>query len=99
MKSTKGKTFEISTFSEVCNIVNDENIDLLINDFAKWLIYYNELIKRVREENPKETKNIINSKILKSTMIWTDDNKSELTGVSLKTIETGEIFKVDFKNK
>jgi len=97
MESTKGKTFEISTLSEVCNIVNDENIDLLINDFAKWLIYYNELIKRVREENPKETKNIVNSKILKPTMIWTDDNKSELTGVSLKTIETGEIIKVDFK--
>lgn len=96
MKTTKNKTFEISTLSQICDIVNDDNIELLINDFAQWLIYYNETIKQVRKENPN-LKDIENTKILGCNFVWTDDGVNELTGVIIKNNKSGETTKVDFK--
>lgn len=96
MKTTKNKTFEISTLSQICDIVNDDNIELLINDFAQWLIYYNEMIKQVRKENPN-LKDIENTKILGCNFVWTDDGVNELTGVIIKNNKSGEITKVGFK--
>jgi len=55
MEDTKNKTYTIKTLNQICNIVNDDNIELLINDFAQWLIYYNEAIKSVRAKIPNDT--------------------------------------------
>jgi len=87
--STKNKTYDIENLSQICDIVNNDNIELLINDFAKWLIYYNGLMTKVRKENPNLEK-IQNSKIAKCNFVWTDDGKNELTGVIVKNKFTGE---------
>jgi len=96
MKSTKNKNYDISTLSQILDIVNDDNIELLITDFAQWLMYYNETIKKVRKENPDLNK-IENTKIIGCNFLWTDDGVSELTGVIIKNNESGETTKVDFK--
>lgn len=99
MENTENKTYTITTLNQICNIVNDDNIELLINDFAQWLIYYNEAIKAVREKIPNDTEKLKNIEIAKCDFVWTDDGKNELTGVILTENETGKTTKVDFKNK
>ena len=98
MENTKDKTYTIKTLNQICNIVNDDNIELLINDFAQWLIYYNEAIKSVREKIPNDTKNLKNIEIAKCNFVWTDDGENKLTGVVLTENETGKTIKVDFVN-
>jgi len=73
--STKKKPNTITTLNQICNIVNDDNIELLINDFAQWLTWYNSAIKAAREKIPKDTENLKNIQIAKSDFIWTDDGK------------------------
>ena len=96
--STKGKTYNIDNLSQICDIVNDDNIELLINDFAQWLIYYNGVMAKVRKENPELEKKQ-NSKIAKCNFLWTDDGKNELTGVIVKNKKTGETTTTRFKKK
>jgi hypothetical protein len=96
--STKGKTYNIDKLSQICDIVNDDNIELLINDFAGWLIYYNGLMTNVRKENP-DLEKIPNSKIAGCNFLWTDDGKNELTGVIVKNKKTGETTTTRFDKK
>jgi hypothetical protein len=93
---TKNNTYEISTLSQICNLVNDDNIELLINDFAQWLIYYNEAIKAVREKIPNDTEKLKNTEIAKCKFVWTDDGVNELTGVITIDKETGKTTKIGF---
>jgi len=98
MENTKDKTYTIKTLNQICNIVNDDNIELLINDFAQWLIYYNEAIKAVREKIPNDTEKLKNIEIAKCDFVWTDDGKNKMTGVILTENETGKTTKIDFVN-
>ena len=97
--TTKNQTYTIKTLNQICNIVNDDNVELLINDFAQWLIYYNEAIKAVREKIPNDTKNLKNMKIAKCDFVWTDDGKNKLTGVILTENETGKTTKIDLQQE
>jgi hypothetical protein len=81
IKSTKNKTYEISKLSQICNIVNDNNIDLIISDFGLWLRFYNSIIKKVRAENIKEVKKLTNFEIAKAKFNWTDDGVNKLSSV------------------
>jgi hypothetical protein len=97
MVNTKNKTYEISKLSQICNIVNDDNIDLILSDFGLWLRFYNSAIKKVRKENIKGLKKLANSEIAKATFNWTDDGISELSAVHFTSKETGETTKVKLK--
>jgi|688.fasta_scaffold37606_7 hypothetical protein len=97
MVNTKNKTYEISKLSQICNIVNDDNIDLILSDFGLWLRFYNSAIKKVRKENIKGLKKLTNSEIAKATFNWTDDGVSELSAVHFTSKETGETTKVKLK--
>ncbi len=88
---TKQKTYEISTLEQLCNVVNDDNIELLLLDFAQWLCYYNEVIKKARVEHKKETKGLSNTEIAKANFVWTDDGENKISGVTMKNAKTGEV--------
>lgn len=90
------KQYEITNLEQILNVVNDSNIEHLINDFAKWLIFYHEAIKSCREQNPKETEGKSNFEILQCAFLWTDDGKSELTGCIMTNSKTGEVTRTEF---
>jgi hypothetical protein len=93
---TKQKTYEISTLEQLCNVVNDNNIELLLLDFAQWLCYYNEMIKKARVEHKKETKGLSNTEIAKANFVWTDDGENKISGVTVKNTKTGEVVSKKF---
>jgi hypothetical protein len=97
MSNTKNKTYTINDLKKICNIVNDENIELLLLDFTSWLCWYNNTMNKLRKELPNETKGRENSEIGECEFIWTDDNKQGLTGVIVTNKKTGETTKRDFK--
>lgn len=36
------KKHTIKSFEDLCNLVNDDNVELLAHDLAEWLIHYNK---------------------------------------------------------
>lgn len=92
----KPKQYDIETLEQILNVVNDENIETLVNDFAKWLIFYHETIKQVRKDNPKGTEGKRNFDILQCSFLWTDDGETKLSGCIMKDSKTGETNKTDF---
>jgi hypothetical protein len=88
----KQKTYEITTLKEICDVVNDDNIELLLSDFSLWLAYYNEVIKITRKKHKKETKGLSNTEIAKCNFVWTDDGENKISEVIVKNSKTGEIF-------
>lgn len=82
--------YDITTIEQILNVVNDKNIDVLLNDFAKYLVVYKGAINAVREAKPLETKNKRNSEIFQSSFLWIDDGVSELTGLMITEKETGK---------
>jgi hypothetical protein len=89
--STKGETFEITNLNQICDIVNDDNIELLLMDFAAWLTYYHEAIKDVRSKHKKETKDLSNTQIAKAKFVWTDDGDNKITEVVIKDEKSGKV--------
>ena len=85
------KTYNLKTVSQFLDVVNDDNIEVLLLDFAKFLTIYNNSIKAIREGLPKETEGKTNLDLLQSMFIWTDDGISEITEVKIENSKTGEI--------
>ena len=46
------KTYNLEKVSQFLDVVNDDNIEVLVNDFAKFLIMYNNSINIYRKELP-----------------------------------------------
>ena len=88
------KTYNLEKVSQFLDVVNDDNIEVLVNDFAKFLIMYNNSINIYRKELPKETKGKTNLEILSAEFIWTDDGVSEFKEVKIHNKKTGEIRKI-----
>lgn len=88
------KTYNLEKVSQFLDVVNDDNIEVLINDFAKFLVMYNNSINAYRKELPKETEYKTNLELLSAEFVWTDDGVSELTSVKLHNKSTGEIKKL-----
>lgn len=82
--------YEIETFSQLMNVVNDENIDRIGTDFLIWLKVTNDTFNTFRKMHP-DLKDAKNSDIAKASFIWIDDNKHEVSGIQLKDYETGKI--------
>lgn len=96
----KNKTYNFETISQMLDVVNDDNIQVLGEDFFKFLIFYNNSIKAVRKELPKETEGKTNLQILSAEFVWRDDDFSQLTEVKLINKGSGlvESVKVNMNN-
>jgi hypothetical protein len=79
MVNTKNKTYEISKLSQICNIVNDDNIDLILSDFGLGLK------KLTNSEIAKATFNWTDDGISElSAVHFTSKETGETTKVKLK---------------
>jgi len=92
----KVKRYEIDSFEKLCNVVSSENFDRISKDLCLWLLYNVIVMKKIRKDHPKETKNKTNWKLSRSSFIWVDDGKNDLKEVVIKNKETGEVQKIKF---
>jgi len=98
MKKGKSKEYEIDSLEKLLNVITKENAPILIVDVAKWLFSYSDIMHKIRQGNP-EYKNKLNSEICKSSFIWIDDGKNDVTRGRLINQSTGEITYYDIKKK
>jgi hypothetical protein len=89
-----GKTYQIENLDQICNVVNEDNIESFLLDFAAFLSMYIDTIKETRNEHPELTKNLLNTEIIKAKFIWINDGKNEIKGFTIKNSKTGEIKKI-----
>jgi len=93
------KTYEFDNISQMLNVVSDGNIEVLCEDFVKFLILYNETIKQVREKHKELAEGKSNIEIMNAKFVWTDDGVSEIKGYEIKNTSSGEIEKVTINKK
>lgn len=96
---TINKTYNFSNISQMLDVLNDDNIEVLVEDFAKFLILYNNSIKEIRKQYPKETNGKTNLEILNAEFVWTDDGVSELTSYTITNTKSGLVEKVEINKK
>jgi len=75
---------KIDSFKILCDTVNNSNIEVLAVDLAQWLITYNNVISKIRKDNPEQTKGLSNSEIAEGAFVWIDDGKNDLKGITVK---------------
>ncbi len=78
------KKHKIKKLKDICNAVNNDNIDVLTKDIANWLKMYNDTVQELRKSLPKEFKNKKNSEILEGYFHWFDDGKNDCLGSEIK---------------
>ena len=93
------KEYEISTFEQLINVVDEKNIESLTLDLALWLQYAVITYKEFRDKYPKECEGKTNWEIAKCAFIWKDDGINKLTNVSVLVKETGEKININLDNK
>ena len=85
------KTYHIDSWKKLLNVVNSENRERLITDLITFLLYYENTITKIRENEPEGTKDIVNTDIAKAVFEWTDDGIEGLKSVSITDPLTGEV--------
>lgn len=80
MAETKHK---ITSFEDLCNLVNDDNVEVLAEDLKSWLIAYNSIIKEIKESSEIDTYGLSNTDIATSGFTWYDDGKNDLKGITI----------------
>jgi hypothetical protein len=88
------KEHEIKSLDDLCNLVNDDNLEVLSEDLKKWLISYHFTLKEIRKLHPKITRGKKNAEIAMGSFIWIDDNESKIKGVIVE--QNGKTERVDF---
>lgn len=91
------KTYTFRTFEQMLNVINDENIECLTLDLAKWLASYNECIKQIRAQHPESTAGKTNWEICQTTFGWIDDGKTDLKYIDHHNTTTGEVTRIKVK--
>ena len=91
-ETTKPKEYQITTLSQIQNIVTEENYENLCTDFITYMGIYLQQIKAIRESNPELCEGKLNSEIAECAFIWIDDGKNDYKGTWVKSNETGEII-------
>ncbi len=94
----KPKKYTIDSFEKLCNVVNDQNAEVLAIDLAAWLLYYNHAISEFRKAHP-EFKDKLNTELAIGSFTWVDDGKNEILGTTITNGQTGEITEKDYTNK
>ena len=80
----KNKEYTISSFEELCNVANKDNINILSVDLANWLVSYVTMIENIKKIVPKQTKKLKNYKIAKGYFTWIDDGKNDCKGIKIE---------------
>lgn len=91
--------YEIRSFEQLCNVANDENVEMLATDCALWLIQYQKLISDVRKANPMACEGKSNYQIAEGGFNWINDGKNDQIGFKTTVKETGETRFYKFPNK
>ena len=92
------KTYEITSFEQMCNILNNENkFDLLIS-FCECFDYYTTYVEQYREEYPKMSEGVTNFELFKFSFNWTDDGENKISDFKFQNSSTGEYFKLKPKS-
>ena len=89
------KEYKIKSLDDLCNLVNDNNLEVLSEDVKNWLISYHLTIKEIRKLHPKVTDGKTNIEIAKGSFIWIDDNETKIKGVVIE--QNGKTERVDFE--
>ena len=96
----KKKEYNIDSFEKLSNVVNEENLEAFLIDFAKFISSYLLYIREFRKKFPEETKGKHNSQILKIRgFTWIDDGKHEIRLVKIENIFTGEVLELSKKEQ
>ena len=93
------KKYEVKTLTQVCNIVNNENIEDLSICFVKWLFSYNAAISEIREKHPELTDGKLNTEIVEGYFEWIDDGKTDILSHGIINGDTGEVIESKLKDK
>ena len=78
------KEYKIETLKDLCDVVNNDNIETLSSDLLLWLKSYNDAIREVRKLLPEQVKDLKNSEIAEGSFVWIDDNEAGLRGVNIE---------------
>jgi len=89
------KEYKINSFNDLCNLVNDNNLDVLAEDLKNWLVSYHFAIKEIRKLHPEVTDGKTNTEIAKGSFTWIDDNETKIKGVVIE--QNGKTERVDFE--
>ena len=76
--------YNIETLKVLCNVVSDDNIEVLSTDLLLWLESYNNAISEVKRLLPDQVKGLSNSEIAEGSFLWVDDNEAGLRGVNIE---------------
>ena len=93
----KPKEYTIDSFEKLCNNITPEKVDLLAVDFVMWLQHYSNIIQKIREQYPEETKLKTNWQIAGGSFIWIDDGKHDSIKLFVHNKQTGEV--TEYKKK
>lgn len=89
------KTYHITTLEGILDVVNPDNIECFLGDFADWLVMSVHLFDQYRKDNPEYCKGKTNSEICKIALDWTDDGVQKLTHTKFTNVDTGEVIIVN----
>ena len=95
----KEKEYEINSLERLLNVANVENFERLTIDFLSWLHHYVSVIDSMRTKHPELCKDKVNTEIMGSKFIWTDDGIVGLTSASIINTKTGEKTTTNFKKR
>jgi len=79
----KTKKHLIDSFDKLFNVATPENIEVLSMDLLNWFITSHTMIEQIKEKFPNETKNKLNSEIVKCAFMWHDDGKNDFLGIEI----------------
>lgn len=85
----KIKKYEIDTFEKFLNVINEDNFDRFIYDFAEFVGCYLQLCKTAKGDS-KDVK--LNSELVKfKSFCWIDDGKMGIKYINMINNKTGEV--------
>lgn len=91
---SKFKKYEIDTFEKFLNVVNEENFDRILTDFAEFVGAYLQLCKN------SNRKSKLNSDRLKfKSFTWIDDGKLGIKYIDVTNAKTGEVSRLKKSKK
>tara|TARA_R110002126_G_scaffold118176_1_gene258066 strand:+ start:1757 stop:2014 length:258 start_codon:yes stop_codon:yes gene_type:complete len=77
------KEYKIETLKDLCDVVNNDNVEVLSADLILWLKGYNESVIEIRDflGSPE---GLNNTDVVEGSFVWIDDNQAGLRGVNIE---------------
>jgi hypothetical protein len=97
MSAPTGKTYRISNFEQLLDVLTQENAERLLGDFALFALQYVHVVNNMRKASPELCEGKSNSELLTAQFEWTDDGLNEITSMEVENTKTGEIQRTVFE--